>query len=298
MKPSISIITPSFNQGHFIERTIQSVLSQDVSGLEYLVIDGGSTDETLSILDKYAEAFPWISEKDRGHSDAINKGILRTSAPIVGWLNSDDVYYARALSAVIEYLDSYPEIEVVYGDAYHIDENDEILEQYPTEEWDWERLKNVCFISQPATFVRRSVFERYGMLDVDLRQSMDYEFWLRLGKNHVRFAHFPQVLAATRLHNDAFTVAARAACHRAINDLTRQHLGKTPDQWLYNYAHAVVESKNIQRDRRFYFAVAVSLTSLGAALRWNRRISPAMLKTTAHWMGGTAKVSIREAVRR
>ncbi len=293
----VSVITPSFNQGRYIDRTIQSVLSQDCANMEYIVIDGGSTDETLANLKKYGDVFPWVSEKDRGHSDGINKGILRTSAPIVGWLNSDDIYYPGALSAVVEYFDSHPDTEVVYGDAYHIDENDKVLEPYPTEEWNWERLKDVCFISQPAAFVRRDLFERYGMFDINLRQSMDYEFWLRLGKNHVRFVHLPQVLAATRLHSDAFTVAARVACHQAINDLTRRHLGTTPDRWLYNYAHAVVESRNIHRDRRLYFAVAVSITSLGAALRWNKRISSVMLKTTAHWIGGTAKVSAREALR-
>src|SRR5512135_2182471 len=129
MEYSIAVITPSLNQGRYIDRTIQSVLSQNCANVEYVVVDGGSTDETLSVLKKYGDAFPWISQKDRGHSDAINKGILRTSAPIVGWLNSDDIYYSGALTTIVEFFDSRPDVEVAYGDAYHIDEDDKILER-------------------------------------------------------------------------------------------------------------------------------------------------------------------------
>ncbi len=297
MTPSISIITPSFNQGRYIENAIRSVLSQDVSDLEYIVMDGGSTDETISIIKKYEGALLWVSEQDRGPSDAINKGIACTSAPIVGWLNSDDVYYPRALLTVIDYFAMHPEVEVVYGDACHIDENGVVVEPYPTEDWNWDRLKEICFISQPAAFLRREVFVRYGLLDLNLR-NMDYEYWLRLGKNGVRFAHLPVLLAATRLHDEAFTVAARVAGHKAINDLTKRHLGKTPDRWLFNYAHAVLESKGVNRDHQLQFVIAVSLLSYYAALRWNKRISPQMLTTTVHWLAGGAKVSLREVFAR
>jgi len=298
MIPSMSVITPSFNQGRFIERTIQSVLSQDISGLEYVVVDGGSTDDTVSILRRYEDRLTWVSERDRGHSDAINKGIRMTLAPVVGWLNSDDVYYLGALRTVLACFDLRPEVQVFYGDAYHIDENDAIVEHYPTEEWNWERLQQVCFISQPATFLRRQVFDQYGQLDVSLRQSMDYEYWLRLGKNGVCFAHIPQILAATRLHKDAFTVAARVACHKAINDLTRRHLNKTPDRWIFNYAHAVVESKGFQRNDPFRFAIAVSLVSLYASLKWNRAISRGVLQTTTRWIRVSARTALREAFAR
>ncbi len=260
-------------------------------------MDGGSTDNTLSILKQYEGALLWISEKDRGPSDAINKGILRTSAPIVGWLNSDDIYYPRALLTVIDYFAAHPEVEVVYGDACHINENDIVVESYPTEDWNWERLKDICFISQPAAFLKREVFMQYGMLDLNLR-NMDYEYWLRLGKNGVRFAHVAALLAATRLHDEAFTVASRVAGHTAINDLTRRHLGQTPDRWLFNYAHAVVESKGVSRNHRLRFIFAVSLLSYYAALRWNKRISVQMLNTTAHWMAGGVKVTLREVLAR
>jgi len=288
MKPRISVITPSFNQGKYIERTITSVLTQGIEGLEYLVIDGGSADETVSILQHYGDRFTWVSEKDKGQSDAINKGILRSSGPIFGWLNSDDIYYPGALQAVLDYFDSHPDVEVVYGDANHIDENDQFIEKYPTEEWNWERLHEVCFICQPATFLRRSLIDHYGLLDASLR-NMDYEYWLRLGNDGVRFAHLPQLLAATRLHSEAFTVAARVACHKAINDLTRRHLGVTPDRWIFNYAHAVAEARGFHRANRFRFAVAISLVSLYASLRWNKRLSKNVLRQTVLWVGANAR---------
>jgi glycosyltransferase involved in cell wall biosynthesis len=227
----ISIVTPSYNQGKYIERTIQSVLSQEVRGLEYAVIDGGSEDETTSILKRYEDRLFWISERDRGPSDAINKGFRRSSGSVLGWLSSDDVYYPGALKTVLEFFEEKPDVDVLYGDAYHIDENDEVIEKYPTEDWSWTRLHDRCFISQPAAFFRRSLFDEYGPLEVGFR-CMDYEYWLRLGKNRVRFAHLPQILAATRLHKEAFTLAGRLAGHKEINGFTRRHLSRTPDQWL------------------------------------------------------------------
>lgn len=279
MGPPISIITPSYNQGQFIERTIQSVLSQNVPGLEYVVVDGGSTDETLDILRRHEQQLRWTSEKDRGHSHAINKGICRTTGPIVGWLNSDDIYYPNALRTVLDYFEAQPEVEVVYGDANHIDEHDAFIEHYPTQDWDFRRLADICFISQPATFVRRSVFERHGLLDEALRYSMDYDLWLRLGVKGVRFAHLPRVLAATRLHADAFTVSRKVEVHASINDVTRHNLGRTPDRWLLNYAHAVTERRDGPRSIPRLAAVAV-----WAALRWNRRVSPEMLATLTRWL--------------
>jgi glycosyltransferase involved in cell wall biosynthesis len=298
MKPQISIVTPSYNQGRYVERTIASVLSQHVGKLEYIVIDGGSTDETLSILKRYGDQLRWISEPDRGQSDAINKGVALSSAPIIGWLNSDDIYYAGALDKVLAYLDSNRDVDVVYGGAHHIDEDDRVIEEYPTQPWDWDQLKEICFISQPASFLRRRVFDDYGPLDVSLRYSMDYEYWLRLGKKGVRFAYLPQILAATRLHDDAATVAKRIACHQEINVVTRRHLGSTPDKWIFNYAHAVVERLGFSRSYRLVFAVAVSAVSWYASLRWNRRLSAEIVRTTRTWVDDAASFTVRQALSR
>ena len=294
MDPRISIITPSLNQGQFIERTIKSVLSQDIEGLEYFVIDGGSTDETLSVLKRYNDRVSWVSEPDDGHSDAINKGILRSSAPILGWLNSDDIYYPGALEKVLDYFKDHQEADVVYGDANHINAEDEVIEKYPTEEWNWERLIETCFISQPATFLRRDIIDRYGLLDVSLRYSMDYEYWLRLGKEGVKFVHIPQVLAATRLHDTAFTVSSRISTHAAVNDIMNAHFGSTPDGWIFNYAHAVADSKGFPRSDRFRFAVIVSIVSYYASIRWNHKISRNVLLTTWRWIRGNARITLKE----
>lgn len=281
--PRISIVTPSYNQGKYIERTIQSVLAQEIQGLEYAVIDGGSEDEALSIIKRYEDRLFWISERDSGPSDAINKGFRRSGGPILGWLNSDDIYYPGALKTVLEFFDENPDVDVLYGDTYHIDENDRVIEKYPTEDWNWPRFHERCFISQPAAFFRRRVFDEYGPLDAGLR-CMDYEYWLRLGKNGVRFAHLPRILAATRLHKEAFTIAGRVAGHREINTFTRRHLSRTPDRWLCNYGHAVAEARGYHRDQPVPFILTLVLYSVYAAFRWNRSVSIGLIKVLYGWL--------------
>ncbi len=279
----ISIVTPSYNQAKYIERTIQSILSQDIEGLWYMVFDGGSSDETLSVLRRYEDRVPWVSERDRGPSDAINKGFYRSHGDILGWLSSDDIYYPGALQTVLDFFEKNPDVDVMYGDTNHIDENDEFIGKYPTEDWDWERLKKTCFISQPAVFFRRRVFDRYGPLEIGIR-CMDYEYWLRLGKNKVRFVHLPQLLAATRLHRDAFSIAGRVACHTEINTFTRKHFSKTPDQWLFNYAHAIAVSKGHNRNQPIRFMATLIYFSIYAALHWNQHVSKGMIRVFCEWI--------------
>jgi glycosyltransferase involved in cell wall biosynthesis len=290
MALSISVVTPSFNQAGFIERTLASVLSQDVADLEYLVVDGGSTDETVEVLQRYSgdlrpgeAGFRWISERDRGQTDAVNKGIRLTRGDIIGWLNSDDVYYPGALRTVLDFFETHPECDLVYGNAHHIDERDNILEPYPTEPWNFERLKETCYLCQPAVFFRRRVVHKHGSLDDRLQYCMDYEYWLRLAHQGVRVAWLPEYLAGSRLHAATKTLGSRVKVHREINDMFRKCLGQVPERWLYNYAHTVLDER-LARRRKFPFAIGLSVVSCYAALRWNQRLSAEVLRTTSQWL--------------
>lgn len=182
----ISVITPSYNQGAFIEQTIRRVLDQGIEDLEYIIIDGGSTDGTLDILRRYERHIKWISEPDEGLADAVNKGITMATGEIIGWLNSDDLYLPGALQTVADYFRDHPECNWVYGRCLIIDSSGR-------ERWKWitryknSRLKKFSiskllrenFISQPAVFFRKELFEKAGTLNISLKYAMDYDLWLR-----------------------------------------------------------------------------------------------------------------------
>jgi glycosyltransferase involved in cell wall biosynthesis len=281
----VSIVTPSYQQGQFIERTLQSVTSQSAPGLEieHVVFDGGSTDSTVEILKRFSPPVRWVSKKDKGQTDAVNQGIRATDGEIIGWLNSDDVYYPGAIVRVVDYFAAHPEVDVVYGMADHIDLEDQAFESYPSEPWDTERLKETCFICQPALFFRRRIVEELGLLDESLNYCMDYEYWLRLGKAGVRFAYLEEKLAGSRLYPDNKTLGARVKVHKEINNMFKKLLGKVPDRWLFNYAHALVETRYPRGNYPKIFSAGVAITSIVSALRWNLSISSGMQKTLISW---------------
>jgi glycosyltransferase involved in cell wall biosynthesis len=283
---TVCVITPSFNQGRFIQRTIDSVIGQDVPDLEYVVFDGGSTDETIDVLRRYDPCLTWVSEKDRGQSHAVNKGLQATRAPVIGWLNSDDIYYPGAIKKVLDFFDGNPDVDVIYGMAEHIDIDDRAFEPYPTEPWDPDRLRDTCFICQPSVFFRRSVVERWGMLDERLNYCMDYEYWLRLAAGGAKFHYMQEKLSGSRLYAENKTLGSRVKVHAEINDMQRRLLGRVQDAWLYNYAHAVVDARIDRSKHPRRFVIELGLRSWLAAIRWNHSVSPDMRRLTGNWLLG------------
>ncbi len=163
--PRITVITPSLNQGEFIRQTVDSVVSQGYPELDYWVIDGGSSDGTLSILRSYQNALRYISEPDAGQAEAVNKGFHRATGDVIGWLNSDDMYLPGALETVGIFFRDHPDTAVLYGDAYYCDDSGKILEPYPTRDFDWESFSSECYVCQPSVFFRRRVLEDVGVLE-------------------------------------------------------------------------------------------------------------------------------------
>lgn len=282
----VSVITPSLNQGRFIERTLRSVAEQTGVSVGHVVFDGGSTDNTLDVLRHFSPQVRWVSERDNGQSHAVNKGILATDGEIIAWLNSDDVYFPGALESVAAFFGENPDVDVLYGMADHIDADGRIIEAYPVESWDLERLKETCFICQPAAFFRRRTIDRYGLLDESLHYCMDYDFWLRLGMGGARFAYLGRKLAGSRLYPENKTLGARVKVHKEINDMLKRQLGRVPDRWLFNYAHAVGEQRHSRNKNATAFAIEVGATSILSAIKWNRRISAAMFRTLWSWIRG------------
>lgn len=185
----ITIITPSFNSERFIEQTIRSVVDQRGEfQLEYLVIDGGSTDRTIDILRSYEDKLRWISERDNGQSDAINKGLRLATGDIIAFLNSDDVYFPGALDRVNRFFET-SQRQWVFGKCDIIDESNKRVQQWITayknffiKRYSYNKLLAENFISQPASFWRRSILNEVGFFDEDEHYVMDYDYWLRIGK--------------------------------------------------------------------------------------------------------------------
>ena len=240
--PLVTIVTPSYNQGRFIERTIQSVLSQDYPHLEYLVLDGGSRDETVDILKKYSHRLRWVSRKDRGQSDAINQGLKAANGEILAYLNSDDTYTPGAIRRAVAHLVSHPSCDLVYGQGWHIDDEDRYLESYPTEAFDSERLASRCFICQPTAFWRRGLHDKIGYFDEDVHFVMDYEFWMRAAKV-ARIAMLNEYQAHSRLWEDNKTLGSRAKHLRQSLDVVHRHYGRVPLHWVNAYVDFVISRR-------------------------------------------------------
>jgi len=206
----VSIITPSFNQSPFLERTIHSVLEQDYRDIEYFVVDGGSTDGSLDIIHRYANRLAWwVSEKDKGQSEAINKGFAHAQGEIVAWLNSDDYYLPGTVSSVVREFEMHPQAMMLYGNMLAVDENDRTINTLKYRQLSLVDLLCYQIIGQPAVFIRRSALEKAGGLDLNLHCLLDHQLWIRIAEQG-EIVHVNETWAAARYHAGAKN-RARAA---------------------------------------------------------------------------------------
>lgn len=201
--PFVSVITPSFNQAAYLEQTIRSVLGQDYPNLEYIVIDGGSTDGSREILERFAPDLAyWVSEPDRGQSDAINKGLQKARGDVVAWLNSDDVYLPRAIAEAVAALMPVPDVGMVYSSCLEIDSDGRITGKSRARQYDLADLLAFNIIPQPTVFMKREVLDRVGSLNPNLHFLFDHELWIRAASlTRLRFA--PHYWAAARIHSES-----------------------------------------------------------------------------------------------
>lgn len=231
----LTIITPSYNQAQYIERTILSVLSQGYPDLEYIVVDGGSKDGTLDILRRYPQ-IRWISEPDHGQADAVNKGIRMSVGDVIGWINSDDTYAQEAFTSAVSALEANPNAAMVYGDMNVIGPSDELIMTRRSRPFSLRRLvlTGASYIFQPTVFMRRWALEEVGLLDVELRHAMDYDLWIRLGSRFPA-VYVPKVLANFRMHPHSKTCTEMALQRRESKMLRRRYAVSVFDRLWYVY---------------------------------------------------------------
>jgi len=206
----VSIVTPSYNQAPFLEQTIQSVLEQDYPHIEYIVVDGGSTDNSVEVIRKYADRLAyWISEKDSGQAEAINKGFARANGEIVAWLNSDDYYMFNTISVAVRCFEQNPDVVMIYGDMLAVNGDGQTINVLKYKQLSLQDLLCFQIIGQPSVFFRRSALEKVGRLDPTFHFMLDHHLWIRLAQEG-RILHIPQVWSAARYHPQAKN-RARAA---------------------------------------------------------------------------------------
>jgi glycosyltransferase involved in cell wall biosynthesis len=234
-QPLVTVVTPVLNGARFIEETIESVLQQDYPNLEYIVMDGGSTDETLAILGRYHSRLQFFSQPDGGVAEAINRGFSRSRGSLVGWLSADDTYLPNAIACAVKHFQSAPDAAVVYGEGVWTDQDGSLIGPYPTVmPFDPAMLERECPLCQPASFIRRDALAAVGMLDASLCSAFDYDLWIRLSRKY-SFLAVPDRLATSRMHRANKTLAGRKLMFTETMELLRRHFKYVPVNWVYGY---------------------------------------------------------------
>jgi glycosyltransferase involved in cell wall biosynthesis len=229
----VSIITPSFNQAKYLEATILSVLNQDYPNIEYIIVDGGSTDGSVDIIRRYSDRLSWwVSEKDKGQSDALNKGFSHAKGEILAWLNSDDTYYPGAISDAVATLHVHPEAGMVYGDADLTDETGKIIGYFASRQTNYQKLlRGSVHIPQATTFFRADFWKQVGPLSPSLFYAFDYDLWVRIAKIS-RLLYVPHKWATFRLHNEGKSLLNDDRCYPEMLQVYARERGGGLS-WLY-----------------------------------------------------------------
>ena len=280
ISPLVSIVTPCLNSGRYLEATIQSVLTQDYPRIEYLVMDGGSTDQTLEILRRYEGRLRWVSAKDRGTADAVNKGFERTEGELFTYLNADDLLLPGAVSAAVNALQFVPGVAGVYGNAWWIDESGTRLRSYPVRDFDPKLLESECFICQPASFVRREAFRNLGGLDPSLALTFDYEFWMRYCRLY-SLKKIEEPLACSRMHAANKSLGRKKEVFEETFLVMRRYYGYVPFSWVYSYLCFIADGRD-----QFFEPIQPSLARYGESLPRGLALNRgAMGRYLADWFG-------------
>ena len=229
----ISVITPSYNQGRFIEQTILSVLNQNYPNFEHIVIDGGSTDNTIEILKRYSH-LKWISEPDKGQANAINKGFELATGQILAYLCSDDLYADGVFDFVNSYFKEHPNVDMIYGGCYFIDEDNRVLRRKKAVPFSRQKLLKANFIWQPTVFFRAEVYKRIGPFNEDLNFAFDYEWWIR-ASSCCNIQAVPQHLAYYRWHTSSKTVAQESRQLHEAYEVARRFGGGGLWSWYLHH---------------------------------------------------------------
>jgi len=212
--PLVSIVTPSFNQARYLEAAMKSVFAQEYPRLEYIVVDGGSTDGSADIIKRYEHKLAWwVSEKDKGQTDAINKGFARARGDILAWLNSDDTYEPGAVNSAVQALQAHPEAGMVYANCNFINEGGQVIGKFGAAQTDYRRLREgYVHIPQQSMFFRAGLWKQLGPLDPSFYFAMDYDLWTRIAARMQLKYIADQTWANFRLHTSGKTIAADDRC--------------------------------------------------------------------------------------
>ena len=228
----ISFIIPSYQQGPLLKKCLDSINEQGLprNRFEVLVYDGGSDDESLSVLQEHKIKPTWVSRPDEGQAHAVNQGLRQARGAILAWINSDDYYVPGAIPKVLEFFKNHSEQEILYGRADYVDRDGRHIEPYPTEPWNFFRLGEICYLCQPAVFFRPSILQKYGYLDESLYCAMDYEYWLRIGKLQP-FYYLNEKVACSRLYPEAKSLRYKVRAEKEALLVAQRHTGAWSKKW-------------------------------------------------------------------